>query len=174
MKEVKIIILTETKLTKRFKLEGWKHSQTKWARNGGCQAATNFPHNKHIKSLRTNINWFAVTLDRVPVHFITCYLQPWDQRHTRKTLRRLLHIIDEVNERISSSRFIFAGDFNELREETEQLLIQRGLQTLLPTGATTHRAGGQLDQIFSNMRGLANTILVDFSDQVGVHVKFYI
>jgi hypothetical protein len=73
---VDILQLCETKLVKKVKMDGWTSFQTRPARYGGFWTASKLPHTKHIKSLRTNVVWMSVAIEFVPIHFITCYLQP--------------------------------------------------------------------------------------------------
>ena len=90
-----------------------------------------FNNCKHIKSLDTNITWFSIAIDCVPIHFIACYLQPQDPSHTTETIKRLMFIIDDVLKRIPSSKFVIVGDFNENRAKVESGLKDRGFSALI-------------------------------------------
>ena len=163
--------LSEVKLSKKFKIDGWASGQTRFSRHGGCWVGSKLDHCKHIKSLDTNITWFSVAIDYVPIHIISCYLQPQDRRHTTESINRLLFIIEDVTRRIPSSRFIILGNFNENRQEVERVLRSKNFAPLIIDGTPTHRLGGHLDQVFSNFGGTSEIIQIDFSDHVAIKVN---
>ena len=66
---IDIAMMSETKLTKSFKIPGWREIQTTFARNGGCWTACKQSEKiKRIKYMDTSLSWMSCAYSNVPVH----------------------------------------------------------------------------------------------------------
>ena len=93
----------------------------------------------------------SCAFDFVPVHIFTCYLAPYNTKEVAETLSRLKGIVNSILERVKSSKIIIMGDFNQYRVDLTNYLQLKGIIPAIDEGTTTHRLGGHLDQIFSNL-----------------------
>ena len=56
--------------------------------------------------------------------------------------------------RLPQSRVVVVGDFNNMMDRADRICEGKGLTGLLEKGTPTHRQGGMLDQIYSNIQGI--------------------
>ncbi len=95
-------------------------------RKGGAAVVSSLRQTKAIKTLSTGIAWASVLIDRQPVHLVSVYLAPQENKVTTETIDRLLIALDGVLSKLPSSKFIVAGDFNEQRPHVQNKLHARG------------------------------------------------
>ena len=69
---------SETKLTKKLKVAGTFSNQTFKKRSGGCAIVSNHGKIKLIKALGTYLCWSSIPYQQIPLHVLTCYLEPKD------------------------------------------------------------------------------------------------
>lgn len=77
-----------------------------------------------------------------------------------------------IIDRLPKSRVIVVGDFNNMTEQARQICRQKGLTSLI-NDTPTHRQGGMLDQIFTNIPcAEAEVMDASFTDHKVIKVQF--
>ena len=81
--------------------------------SGGVWSSSSFARNKRIMFFKNSITWSIVTFGKTPVHILNCYLAPYFNDETNKSLNVLRYILrDRIFRKAWNSRVILAGDFN--------------------------------------------------------------
>ena len=85
---------------------------------------------------------------------------------------RLRHILELILDRLPKARVIVAGDFNAMTSRAREICSSKGLKSLI-NDTPTHRLGGMLDQIFTNIPSSeAELSDTELSDHKLIKVQF--
>lgn len=129
---------------------------------------------KNIKFISNCIAYQSIAYFNTPIHVITCYLSPVaeDAAAVRICIQHLKAMVANILSIFKRSKLVVMGDFNSRwMPEVRQYLAKQGLNPALDLETATHTAGGQLDQIFTNMPVVQATgITVQYSDHLAVVV----
>lgn len=107
-----IVMLQETKLTRRLSIAGFHCTQTQMQRKGGCLTAANFKGSRSVKTLNRTISWSSIRLRGTPIHLLNVYVDPGDQDVAKRTMQNLGGIVQSLHDRTNTPRIVIAGDFN--------------------------------------------------------------
>ena len=110
--------------------------------------------------LEGNVTWMTCAYQYCPVHFVTCYLPPYKNDQTRQMVNRVKHIVMSIFQKWKQSKVVLMGDFIFWIEEVQNFMASYGLLPTFDKEMSTHQAGNQLDQIFTNLE-VVNANLIE-------------
>ena len=112
-----IWFLTETKLTRNIRFEGYYVQQTMGGHKGGCVTLVReqaVHQMRLVKTLGSYMNWTKVQLTDGTcwVHLISCYLEGGEQTYQQQRAERVVEVINDIRRQDRHATVIVGGDFN--------------------------------------------------------------
>ncbi len=92
------------------------------------------------------------------MHVITCYIPPYTTDYEFKMVNHLQWIVQLIFKKFKKSRIIVMGDFNQYCKPVTKEMKLLGLKPVFTSGIATHKQGGAIDQVFTNIRVLKKEI----------------
>jgi hypothetical protein len=112
-----IWFLTETKLTRNIRFDGYLVQQTMGGHKGGCVTLVReqaVHQMRLVKTLGSYMNWTKVRLtnDTCWIHLISCYLEGGEQTYQKQRAERVAEVINDIIRQDKLATIIIGGDFN--------------------------------------------------------------
>ena len=147
-----VLLLSETKMKTKLELNDSLTFQTNLSGKGGAAALHTSPNARKIKALNENILWSTDRHEGALVHYVTVYTPPNDSEMADITLRQLSWILTRIFFIDKDSLVVVAGDLNKVGMKKSDFLENHfRLTPVIPKGYPTHKLGGHLDNVWTNI-----------------------
>ena len=169
-----ILIRSETNCKAKINLHGLLSFQTRLSARGGTATIFQSEKSRRIKALNENIFWTTGRHEGALVHYICLYIPPNNATIADLTLRQTKWILHRIFKIDAQSKVIIAGDLNRVgMKKCAFLESQYQLKPSIDSDTATHKLGGHLDNVWSNLTVTA-TKLVNQLDFISDHSLFEI
>ena len=125
---VDVAMLTETRLTRPFWMDGMHVCQTMYQKKGGCLTASSMSSHRRVKQLGTYLSWSKISTTEGEVQLLTCYIEPGDNKTTRERADTVVAVVQDMIRQDRNARILVGGDINGQLENLHSQLVKVGFR----------------------------------------------